>query len=80
MEIIDIKISRHDDPDLVKVEFIGAVDAVMISMRGIGSNRLTDDDAVQRALGVLAGVLNTKQNENSLPDGKAGTDQTLAQP
>jgi hypothetical protein len=36
MEIIDTKISRHEDPNLVKVEFVGVEDAVMISMRGAG--------------------------------------------
>jgi hypothetical protein len=57
MELSDTKISRHDDPDLVKVEFVGAEDAVVVSMRGEGVNDLSDEQVIGRARRVLVGLL-----------------------
>jgi hypothetical protein len=81
MEIISTKISRHENPDLVKVEFVGAEDTVMICMRGEGVNDLSNDQAVGRARSVMYSCLSVDPHENSLEDTpSAGVDQTLSKP
>ena len=80
MQPIHTKLSRHKDPDIVKVEFVvGDEDAVMISMRGLGARDLNDDQAVGRARCVLAKVLSGPVDAANDHD-DAGIDQTLAQP
>lgn len=66
MNVIDTKISRHEDPRLLKVEFVGAEDTVMISMRGAGVTELTNEEAVDQARRVMSGVFDeTKQNPSA---------------
>jgi hypothetical protein len=80
MQPDDIKISRHEDPDIVKVEFVvGDEDAVVISMRGDGVQDLNDDQAVGRARRVMERVLGGSFEGLGDRD-DAGLDQTLASP
>lgn len=80
MHFNDTKVSRHNSPDLVKVEFVGDEDAVMVSMRGEGVNDLSDEQAVGRAKKVLSGLLGNEPTPSDDTMPAAGTDQTLAQP
>ena len=80
MNIIDTKISRHENPDLVKVEFVGDEDAVMISMRGEGVNDLSDDQAIGRAQSVMSSCLSHGRDADASDNPAAGVDQTLSQP
>jgi hypothetical protein len=80
MNIIDTKISRHENPDLVKVEFVGDEDAVMISMRGEGVNDLSDDQAIGRAQSVMSSCLFNNRDGDASDNPAAGFDQTLSQP
>ena len=80
MNIIDTKISRHEHPDLVKVEFVGDEDAVMISMRGEGVNDLSDDQAIGRAQSVMSSCLSHNHDGAASDNPAAGVDQTLSQP
>ena len=84
MKIIDTKISRHEDPNLVKVEFVGAEDAVMISMRGAGVVELTDAEAVDHARQVMSGALaeielDTSAAEQTI-DPALASEQALEEP
>jgi len=84
MKIIDTKISRHEDPNLVKVEFVGAEDAVMISMRGADVVKLSDKAAVDQARRVLSGVLvetgrDTSAAEHTI-DPALASEQALEEP
>jgi DNA relaxase NicK len=79
MNIKDTKISRHENPDLVKVEFVGDEDTVMICMHGEGVNDLSDEQAVGRARSVMSSCLNEKDRNDSSLSG-AGVDQTFSQP
>lgn len=80
MNIIDTKISRHEHPHLVKVEFVGDEDAVMISMRGEGVNDLSDDQAIGRAQSVMSSCLSDIRDGDASDIPAAGIDQTLSQP
>jgi hypothetical protein len=80
MNIIDTKISRHESPDLVKVEFVGDEDAVMISMRGEDVNDLSDDQAIGRAQSVMSSCLSSNRGGDASDNPGAGVDQILSQP
>jgi hypothetical protein len=80
MNIIDTKISRHESPDLVKVEFVGDEDAIMISMRGEGVNDLSDDQAIGRARSVMSSCLSHNYDRAASDIPAAGIDQTRSQP
>lgn len=79
MQLNDTKVSRHDTPDLVKVEFVGDEDVVIVSMRGEGVNDLSDEQAVGRARKVLWELFESEPPA-SAEAASAGTDQTLDQP
>lgn len=80
MHLQDIKVSRHETPDLVKIEFNGEEDAVLVSMRGDGVNDLSDEQAIGRALRVMSGVLGDDTVAPPAEGEMAGTDQTSGQP
>ena len=77
MIIKDTKISRHENPDLMKVEFVSDEDTVMICMRGEGVNDLPDDQAIGRARSVMSSCLNDRDDPELA---SAGVDQTFSQP
>jgi hypothetical protein len=80
MQLNDTRISRHENPDLLKIEFFGEEDAVLVSMRGEGVHDLSDEQAVGRARRVIAGMMDeTPALRTGRPE-KAGTDQTLGRP
>jgi hypothetical protein len=80
MHLNETKVSRHDNPDLVKIEFVGEEDAVLVSMRGEGVNDLSNEQAIDRARKVMSGVLGQAPEVRSALGQTLGMDQTLAQP
>lgn len=73
----DTKISRHENPDIIKVEFVGAEDAVTVSMRDKGVSDLSDEQAIGRAHKVMLEIVGGRSDTQVGPT--IGTDQTLAQ-